>query len=195
LEEAGVRFNATRNGYILLAGGDGSVVIELITNSSATTLKQCFNSGGYTVTQHDTFRLTIIGTTLTGTLNGLEVNGSGNCDVTDSTIASGTPALLEYSTGTMSSDAQVEAWDAGANQQAAPIFSTYTPGFTGNVTMTCPVTCSGGIYYTTNGSQPTRSSTNVASGSMVAVTGGTTLLRAMAAGTNVADSNPVAVQY
>ena len=83
---------------------------------------------------------------------------------------------------------QVNLFAAGANQCATPTFSPVAGSYTGTQTVTVTSTTSGcTIYYTTDGTTPTESSSSISNGGTVSVASSLTL-KAIASLTDNLDS-------
>jgi hypothetical protein len=168
-------------------GGTGYIASMNSGASSGGTVYKLTGSGGYTsigtilgttTATGDVWRIQIVGTTIT-----VLQNGVSRFSTTDATYASGNPGLYLFSQASCS----CTLFAAGANQAATPTFSP--PGGFYTAPQTVTITCSNGgtIYYTTDGSTPTHSSSSIASGSSISVTP-TKTVKAIASVADFADS-------
>jgi hypothetical protein len=189
-----VRFSTSGTGYFGTTGpsGTGPAYIFKATGGGARTQ---IATAAATVSTGDIWRTCAIGTTISLWQQPANTVGfSEIISVTDSDYASGLPGFGAQGTSA-DTDSQIGLFTVEANQASAPVFSTYAPGFSGNVTITCP-TSGSTVYYTygVSATQPTRSSSTLACGGTVAVTPGH-YLAAMAVASDYADSQPVTVGY
>jgi hypothetical protein len=140
---------------------------------------------------YDVWDLTVVGNVLTLAQNGVVVSGFPFTD-TNNYVAAGSPAIVIYSDSL--ADTQISFWSAGANQCAAPTFSVAPGAYSGSVAISS-TTPGATIYYTTDGSTPTESSSSIASGASITITGSTTQVKAIASAANFMDSAVSATAY
>lgn len=153
----------------------------------AGTVHTLLTNAGFTVAQGDVFRLSITGNVLTLTRNG---STSPNYPFTDtnSYIASGAPGFGLNSLTNPIATAQTALWTGYANQAATPTFSPNGGSFGPAQTVTITSATSGGtIYYTTDGSTPTHSSSSISNGGTVSIST-TSTLKALASVADFVDS-------
>ena len=155
-----------------IQGNNGSAVLYSVVAGTATEIGSAL---GQTISPGDVWRVTASGTTISVTQN-----GTSKISVTSSTISGGSPAFKLYDS--VLTNSQISLWAGGGNQAATPTFSQTGP------TLTISSTTSGGtIYYTTDGSTPTHSSSFIPNGGTIAVLGGQTV-KAFESATNFGDS-------
>lgn len=191
----GVRMNAAGGGtgYIVAlapgAGGGANSYLFKVNGApnSYTQIGSPFT--GFDPAVGDVWRLSVTGTTFTITQNG-SVAGT----VTDSTYATGTPGLYAYS-NTGLTEGQISLFAAGANQAVAPTFSPVGGSYGSPQTVTITSASGGTIYYTTDGSTPTRSSSSIASGSTISVSTSQTVKARAGSISNKADSSIASATY
>jgi hypothetical protein len=114
-------------------------------------------------------------------------NGSTVQTATDTNnyIASGAPGFGLLAT--LAANTQTALVAFGANQAATPTFSPVAGSYSGTQTVTITSTSGGTIYYTTDGTTPTHSSSSISSGSTISVAA-TETVKAIASATNNLDS-------
>ena len=175
----GVRMNAAgTTGYIVaIQGGSGGTVYKISGSGTYTSI----GTFAATSANGDVWRMTIVGTTITITQNTVS-KFSG----TDASFASGTPGF--YQEGTAVTDSKMSLFAAGANQAAAPTASPGAGSYTTPQTVTLSSTSGGTIFYTRDGSTPTRSSSSVSSGGTISVSSSQTLKAIAGSISNTADS-------
>lgn len=149
------------------------------------TATQLLGPVGITINAGDVLQFQVVGDVLT-----CYQNGSSKMTYTDSSgygpsATGGAPGLGFYASTV--SACYATAWSAGGNQAAAPTFSPNGGTFSSAQTVTLTSSTGGTIYYTTNGSTPTRSSSSVASGGTISISTSCTL-QAIASQTNYFDS-------
>jgi hypothetical protein len=137
--------------------------IAIIQNSGANVFIQKFISGtntnlhtitGLTVTDGDVFRLTALGTTIS-----FYQNGNLIYSFSDSSLSSGNPGLGAQAAVT-DGLAPISLWAGGSMVNATPTFSPVAGTYTGSQAVTISSASPGvNIYYTTDGTNPTASST------------------------------------
>jgi hypothetical protein len=123
------------------------------------------DSFSITVAANDVIRLTATGTSITVNQNGTLVR-----TFADSNIAGpGFPGLGVFAvSGTTATT--ISNWAGGANQAATPTFSPVAGSYSGTQTITISSATAGGtIYYTRDGSTPTRSSSSISNGGTISV--------------------------
>ncbi len=153
-------------GWHIVNGASNS---ELFIVTGGTTKNSLSNT--CSPAQGDVWRLSVTGNVYTLTQNGSVIStftDSGNY------LTSGYVGLGINGTGITTT--QVNLFAAGANQCATPTFSPVAGSYTGTQTVTVTSTTSGcTIYYTTNGTTPTESSSSIANGGTVSVASSLTL--------------------
>ena len=143
-----------------------------------------------TVAANDVIRLSVTGNVITTTQNGTVRNTF--TDASNFVPGPGAPGLGTNAANIVNS--QISLWAAGANQAVSPTFSPIGGTYTGTQTVT--ITGPGGstIYYTTDGSTPTRSSSSIASGGTISVATSQTV-KAISSISNFADSQVTGATY
>jgi hypothetical protein len=166
-----------------LTPGSGVSSLFAIVAGTAHTLQTVSN---LTIAAGDVWRLSITGNILTLTRNGSAVSGYPFTD-TNNFIASGSPAFgLNASSAITTAQTALVAF--GANQAATPTFSPVAGTYTGTQTVTITSSTSGGtIYYTTDGTTPTHSSSSISNGGTISVASSLTV-KALASVSNFVDS-------
>jgi hypothetical protein len=96
-----VRFTDANNYYFLYINGSTWYLVKNVNGSQASALAH----GSHTQTIGDTYSLSAIGTTLTAKINGTTV-----ATVTDTSLSSGQPALLAYSSPTGKINTFAASW-------------------------------------------------------------------------------------
>ena len=162
-------------------GSSGTALARLYHVDEENHFSLIGSATGLTLNIGDVIRLTVQGTTLTGTQNGSTIVSG-----TDSNLTSGSPGFEVYNSVTQTGT-QVSLWSAGANQAAAPTFSLI-----GSVLTISSSTSGGSIYYTTDGSTPTHSSASILNGETIAVSPNQ-VIKAFESASDFADSS--AAQY
>jgi Chitobiase/beta-hexosaminidase C-terminal domain len=143
-----------------------------------------------TFTTGDVWRLSVAGTVLTISQNGSTVQTFTD---TNNYVTSGSPGLDIFAP-TIASES-VSNFAAGANQAATPTFSPVAGTYAGPQTVTISSSTAGGtIYYTTDGSTPTRSSASISNGGTISVASSLTV-KAIASVSNFADSQVGTAAY
>lgn len=172
------------------AGGGSTVrtigflaIVAGVVHSFSTQINLTFLQG-------DVLRLTIVGNVLTVTRNGSFLATATD---TNNYIASGSPGFGLLATPGIA-NAQTALWAAGANQSATPTFSPVAGSYTGTQTVTITSTSGGTIYYTTDGSTPTHSSSSISSGQTINVAVSETV-KAIASAANNLDSTVASTSY
>ena len=141
------------------------------------------------ISDGDVIRLSISGTSLVLTQNGTLI-----ASVSDSSISSGVPGL-ELFNSTAIADTQISLWAAGANQAATPTFNPVAGSYATSQNVKISSSTPGGlIFYTTDGTTPTHSSSSIANGGTVTVSTPLTI-KAFASVTNFADSATGSAAY
>lgn len=132
---------------------------------------------GLTFNVGDVIRFEVVGYTLYGYQNeSLIVSGTDSHEY----FNSGYPGVNLYNANTQAGTA-ISLWAAGANQAATPTFSL------SGTTLTITSATSGGtIYYTTDGTNPTHSSSSISNGD--SITAGGEVIHAFASVSDYADS-------
>ena len=201
--EITVKASAGNNSYAYLvvrqgAFNSGTQYIQNITlNTSGTVTATLFavvagtahtlvTYNDFPVANGDVFRLSITGNILTLTRNGSTVT---NYPFTDSNnyVTSGSPGF-GLNAVTAITNAQTALVAFGANQAATPTFSPVAGTYTGTQTVTITSSTSGGtIYYTTDGTTPTHSSSSISNGGTISVASSLTV-QALASVSNFVDS-------
>ena len=157
-----------------------------LVNGSPAQLGSNFTA---TVAVNDVWRITASGSTIT-----VSQNGTVLFTATDTAITSGSPGFQLYD-GTAIADAQISLWAAGANQAATPTFNPVAGSYATAQNVKISSSTPGGlIYYTTDGSTPTHSSSSIANGGTVTVSTPLTI-KAFASVTNFADSATGSAAY
>ena len=138
----------------------------------------------------DVFRFSVVGNVLTLFRNGSQVQQFTD---TNNYVTSGQPG---FSLGNSSAIAgtQTALFAAGANQSATPTFNPAAGTYTGTQTVTITSATGGTIYYTTDGTTPTHSSSSIASGSTISVSSSKTV-KAIASVANNLDSATGSAAY
>ncbi len=182
----GVRMTTAGTGYVGVAGPQGSGYTQIYKLVTAG-LSAIGSNAPAVVSNNDIWRLCVVGTTINWYQNAGGVAGGFTLklSVIDSSYASGSPGWVQAGTGAVT-DSRLGLFDGLANQASSPTFSPSTSGYSGTVTITS-ATSGARIYYTTDGTQPTRSSSSMANGGAVSVISPATV-KAIAAYTNLADS-------
>ena len=166
--------------YLYSSSGGGVYTLFAVVAGTAHTL----TTGTNTTAQGDTWRLSIAGNVLSVSRNGTVVTTFTD---TNNYIASGSPGFGLYASSVIT-NAQTALWAAGANQAATPTFSPVAGTYTGTQTVTITSSTSGGtIYYTTDGTTPTHSSSSISNGSTISVASSLTV-KALASVSNFVDS-------
>ena len=148
---------------MLGSAGNGSALV--FSRVAGTSTQIGSSVMGLTWNVGDVVRLMVVGTTLTLTKNGITIFTN-----TSSTIASGSPGFILNNT-TAPADTQISLWAAGGTQAATPTFNSPAGTYTGTQTVTISSSTSGGtIYYTTDGTTPTHSSSSIFSGGSLTIT-------------------------
>lgn len=131
---------------------------------------------------NDVFRFSVVGNVLT-----VYQNGTSRATFTDTNnfVTAGSPGLNIFA-ATLANE-KAFAWAAGANQAAAPSLSPIGGTYVGTQTVTITGPATSTIYYTTNGTTPTRSSSSIASGATISVSA-TQTVKAISSITNFVDS-------
>lgn len=132
--------------------------------------------------QGDVFRLTIVGNVLTLNRNGSQVQTFTD---TNNYIAGGSPGFGLFAS--IASNIQTGLVAFGANQAATPTFSPGAGTYIGTQTVTITSASGGTIYYTTDGTAPTHSSSSITSGLTISVAA-TETVKAIASVANNVDS-------
>lgn len=169
-------------------GSANAGVISLLSVASGTGT-QIGTASNLTFNVGDVLRLTCTGTTIAVTQN-----GTSRVSVTDSTVTAGFPGM-SLKNATNIADGQLSLWAAGANQAAVPTFNPPAGTYTGTQTVTISSTTAGGtIFYTTNGTTPTHSSSSISNGGIVSVSSSQTI-KAFESVSNFADSTLATAAY
>ena len=171
-----------------LAGPSGTSGTQFLYSRVAGVATQI---GSFTAapTDGDVWRLTVSGTTITVTQNGVQ-----KLSVVDSTIPSGVPGFQLYN-ATAIADVRISLFAAGANQAATPTFNPIAGSYATAQNVKISSSTPGGlIYYTTDGSTPTHSSSSIANGGTVTVSTPLTI-KAFASVTDFADSATGSAAY
>jgi hypothetical protein len=135
---------------------------------------------------NDVWRAQVVGNVITVFQNGSQVTTFTDT-VFSGSIAAGAPGISLYETLALA-DAQISLWAAGANQAATPTFSPNGGAFGPAQTVTISSTTSGGtIFYTTDGTTPTHSSSSISNGSTISVSA-TATVKAFVSVSDFADS-------
>jgi hypothetical protein len=138
----------------------------------------------------DVWRLSVTGEVLSVSQNGSVVQTFTD---TNNYVPSGSPSFDIFADATAS--VIVSKWAAGANQAATPTFSPVAGTYTGTQTVTVTSSTSGGtIYYTTNGTTPTHSSSSISNGGTVSVSA-TGTLKVFESASDFADSTTGSAAY
>ena len=167
----------------------GSYMYYSIFAGVAGTLYTLVNSATYSggpPAQGDKFRLSVTGNTLTVTSTG--ATSTINFTDTNNYVPSGGYVGFALNDSNVITGVQTGLFAFGANQCATPTFSPVAGSYTG--TQTVAITSATGgctIYYTTNGTTPTESSSSISNGGTVSVASSLTL-KAIASLTNNLDS-------
>jgi hypothetical protein len=149
------------------------------------TVHTLVSATSITAAQGDVWRLSITGNVLSWSRNGTVI---GTFTDTNNFVASGSPAFGLQATATSIADAQTALWAAGANQAATPTFSPNGGSFGPTQTVTISSATPGGtIYYTTDGSTPTHSSSSISNGGTISVAA-TATVKAIESVANFLDS-------
>jgi hypothetical protein len=141
---------------------------------------------GATIANGDQMTFTVTGNVLTLT-DDTQSTTIVNFTDTNNFIASGSPGFGLNNT-TAITDTQVNLWAGLANQAATPTFSpnggSFGPAQTVTITSTTP---GGTIFYTTDGTTPTHSSSSISNGGTISVSASATV-KAIASVTDFVDS-------
>jgi len=137
--------------YVYVQNSGGNAYIGKYVSGTNTNL---FSVSGLIVADGDVFRLTVVGTTLYFYQNDLLVHS-----LTDSSVSSGNAGFGAEAAVT-NSLAPISLWTGGSAVNATPTFSPAAGTYTGSQSITISSASPGvNIYYTTDGSSPTSSST------------------------------------
>ena len=138
----------------------------------------------------DVIRVQVDGTTIS-----LIINGGAAVTRVDTDIAAGSPGFILYtSTGQPLASSSISLFAAGANQAAAPTFVPNGGNISGATTVTITSASGGTIYYTTDGSTPTHSSSSIASGATISVST-TATVKAFDSAATLADSTVASATF
>ena len=176
-----VRFTSAGNGYqfYLTSSQPGTVYLY---RQAAYVGTELASNNTLAISPGDVWRLSIIGSTLTLTQNGIQV-----LTANDTTYASGGgPGVQLYNT-TAAADTAISIFAAGASQAPSPTFSPAAGSYVGSQTVTITSPVGGTVYYTVNGTPPTESSSSIPSGGTVTIASSTTL-KAIASASDYVDS-------
>ena len=171
--------------YLFSAGYTGYYLFAIVAGTSHTLINYTLYSGGNPA-QGDKFRLSVTGNALTVTSTG--ATSTINFTDTNNYVPSGGYAGFALYDSSVITGVQTGLFAFGANQCATPTFSPVAGSYTG--TQTVAITSATGgctIYYTTNGTTPTESSSSISNGGTVSVASSLTL-KAIASLTNNLDS-------
>lgn len=173
-------FNSGTQYIVQLSFSNQNIVFFAVVAGTAHTLATDSQASA----QGDVFRLAVVGNVLTLSRNGTAVQTFTD---TNNYVTSGSPGFGLYSPVAGIASAQTSLWAAGANQSSTPTFSPNGGSFGPAQTVTITSASGGTIYYTTDGSTPTESSSSIASGSTVSISTSCTL-KAIASVANNLDS-------
>ena len=169
-------------------GSTGSSVLFAVVGGTVHTLN---TQSSLTTAPGDIWRLTVVGNVLTMNRNGAQVYTFTD---TNNYIVSGAPGFGLYSP-TALTNTQTGLWAAGGNQAATPTFNPVAGSYATAQNVQISSSTPGGlIYYTTNGSTPTHSSSSIANGGTVTVSTPLTI-KAFASVTDFADSATGSATY
>ena len=183
-----VRFTSAGNGYqfYLTSSEPNTVYLYRQADYSGTLL---VSQTGITLSPGDVWRLSVIGTVLTLSQNGIVV-----ATATDSTYASGgAPGVQMYNT-TAAADTAISRFAAGASQAPEPVFSPAAGSYVGSQTVAITSPVGGTIYYTLDGTPPTESSSSISSGGTITVSASETV-KAIASASDFFDSPVASAEY
>lgn len=148
------------------------------------------DTGPFTPSVGDVLRFAVVGNVLTLSQNGTPIQTFTDLN---NYITSGSPGFSAYSNLAVT-NTQISLWAAGANQAASPTFSPNGGTFSSAQTVTITSASGGTIYYTTDGSTPTHSSSSISSGGTITV-GTTSTVKAIASATNFVDSTTASASF
>ena len=173
--------------------GDGSNSVQIGKTTGNVRSVPGPNQTTGTITAADIWRFTATGqstTTLT-----LYQNGTQILQVTDSSSPILSGQFGVSAAGSIAPAAAESLWVGGANQAVPPVFSPAWGNVVNGqkVTITSP-TSGATIYYTTDGSTPTTSSSSIANGGTVTINSAITL-KAIAATTNYVPSQVTGASF
>lgn len=165
----------------------GHQILYVVVNGSQVT-QYSFTSA---ILPGDIWRLSVTGSTLT-----VSRNGSVLLTQTDTNIPSGgVPGFGVEENTAGSGTATVSLFAAGANQAATPTFSPVAGSYSGPLVVTVSSSTPGGtIFYTTDGSTPTHSSSSVANGGTITLNASATI-KAFVSVSDFADSTASSASY
>ena len=162
-----------------------TTIFAVVAGTVHTLVNSATYSGGNPA-QGDKFRLSVTGNTLTVTSTG----ATSTINFTDSNnyVPSGGYAGFALNDSSVITGVQTGLFAFGANQCATPTFSPVAGSYGPTQTVTVTSATSGcTIYYTTDGTTPTESSSSIANGGTVSVASSLTL-KAIASLTDNLDS-------
>ena len=136
-----------------------------------------------TVAANDVIRLSVTGNVLTVSQNATVIQTF--TDTNNYVVGPGFPGLGVLTTNLSAS--YISYFSAGANQNPTPTFSPPAGTYAGTQTVTLNGPASSTIYYTTDGSTPTRSSSSVSTGGTISVSSSETV-NAISSVSNYVDS-------
>ena len=177
--------------YLLLRQGTATSGIQYVCGLTTTTYTfwafvtgttHTLATGAQTAAANDVFRFAVVGNVLTLFKNGSQVQTFND---TNNYVTAGSPGLGMSSSPITNAQASLIAF--GANQSATPTFSPVAGTYTGTQTVTITSATGGTIYYTTDGTTPTESSSSISSGSTISVASSETV-KAIASLANKLDS-------
>ena len=146
---------------------------------------------GLTTAQGDVWRLQVVGNVLTMFRNGTQAYTFTD---TNNFVTAGSPGFGLNSPVAIT-NVQTGLVTFYANQAATPTFSPVAGTYTGTQTVTITSSTSGGtIYYTTDGTTPTHSSSSISNGGTISVASSLTV-KALASVSNFVDSAIASAAY
>ena len=172
-------------------GGQGSYALNAVVANTKHPLVAQTNT---TIAVGDVWRLSVTGNVLTLSRNGSTITTF--TDTNNYVAGAGAVGFSAYNTNSaVITDSQISLFAAGGNQAAAPTFSPNGGSFGPSQTVTISSTTSGGtIFYTTDGSTPTHSSSSISNGGTISVSS-TSTVKAFASVSNFADSTTASASF